>query len=155
MLLLVIDTEEKNLIKKRQKYLKILNVVDVLSAKSIDEARNIINKFHCPECPVVINFLIVEKYLEEHKSLIDLSSEFKGVIILRVSNCEEEEKVIDLLKRGVITEYFLADDNESVEDENIKKAFNIAIRKKNFNTFTRRFEDTVDKIKAVQKLITK
>lgn len=155
MLLLVVDPEEKDILKKQDKYLKSLDVSKVLSANSIDEAKELIKNVNCPDCPVVINFLIIEQYLKENKSLEDLSLQFRGVIIIRVIDTDDELRAIDLLKNGIITEYFLADKDENTELSNLKKAFEISLGKKRFNKLTRRFEETIKEIHAVQKLITK
>lgn len=124
MLLLIIDDESA--FAKKEAYSQRLPVRGILHANTLGEAQKMILKEDDVDFLLIRNVLIenVAYQLEELKKL---SRSFSGAIILKVDN---EEIGFSLMKKSIISEYYLSDEDKDVEFENLKKAFKFASLKR-------------------------
>ena len=150
MLMLVIDEQRE--ISKKEKYLLCLEGVGfpkeysvILTARTLSEALSLIKKYENKECSIVINFVLIDQVLNCSEELKAFSRDFPGIIILKVES-KDELLALDLLKQGIITEFYVETGNDEVDSQRLKEVFRIAMNKRKFNIATRKFEESLAKM---------
>lgn len=132
---------------------KVLHPKKIVTVTSFKDAIDVIKKFSDKkDISFIINFVYVDNILEPFSEFIDLCEKFNvkdeihkdGIIVLKVAP-HHEYQALELMKRGLITEYFVDSGNEKEDEETFKKVFSCAIAKKNFNTISRQFENNLKK----------
>lgn len=126
MLLLVVD--DCKAFEKKEKYIENLFIDGILHANNIKEAEALVKEKNTVDLLVINNIVVETNY--EIQELKKLNDSFPGSIILKVT---DESLGIRLIKRGAITDYFLADENEDVELSNLKKALKTSSIKTRIN----------------------
>lgn len=120
MLLLIID--DTNTFAKKELYSETLSVGGILHANSIKEAEEILEEKNQVDLLLINNILIedIDYNIDELKKLHD---KFSGAILLKVT----DEKVgLKLIKMGLVTEYYLSDDNKEKELANLQEGLKLA-----------------------------
>lgn len=126
MLLLIVDDDKA--FAQKEKYIEVLFTGGILHVNNIHEAEELVKEKNTVDFLVINNIVIENGFeIEELKKLND---SFCGSIVLKVT---DERLGIDLIKRGVIADYFLADSNEEVEIGNLKKALKTTSIKQRVN----------------------
>lgn len=115
MLLLVVDDDKA--FQKKEKYIEVLFSGGILHVNNIQEAEELVKEKESVDFLVINNIVIETNF--EIAELKKLNDSFCGSIVLKVTN---EKLGLDLIKRGIIADYFLADENEEAEIGNLKKA---------------------------------
>lgn len=150
--MVVIDNCEN--FDKKEKYIHCLKSsgltvenAHVLTACNLSEALKIIRRHRLEECSIVINFVLIEQVLRCTDELKQFSKEFQGIIILKVKTIDEV-LALNLLKEGVITEYFVDTGEEGHDCQRLEEVFKIAINKRRFNVASRKFEKSLAKLEG-------
>jgi hypothetical protein len=105
---------------KKELYLSNIESGGVVLAESLNEAKSILKKED-------IKYLVIAVLVEDvelcSEKLKELRKIYSGAIIIKVL---EETIGINLLKKGLIDEYYLANQDKEKEILNLKKAYKIA-----------------------------
>lgn len=113
----IIIVEEKEAFRT-EKYKKLLGIDEVVIVNDLAKAKELLKPDKNGEPPysmLIISTVFIEKNLKENE-LKEISEFFVGAIISRV---DSEQAGVDLLKLGVVTDYYVSDKNEA---ENLKNA---------------------------------
>jgi hypothetical protein len=150
MLLLIID----NLSFLRQKdiYSYLFDLKSVIITPSLDEAKTIItNGFKVGENQhnvLLISKVLIDKNINNDNELTQISDIFSGVIILKV---KDEQTGIDLIKKKLITDFYVADNDPAVEVKRLIKVFETVTLNESLKQQMKNFDFTIKELNEIEK----
>ena len=130
MLLLVVD--DKYVVSKKQLYEKELCIQGVVTVNSLFQAEKVISRqFSTEDMSIVINNILLDEFkIDDNDYLRKIRDNFDGAIILKVS---DELLGLNLIRDGLITDFYLANEDSNIELESLKHAYKLATLKKRAN----------------------
>ncbi len=141
-IVLLIVEKEKHL-EKREQYINLLEIDDVLTVDNIDEAEQVLSKEENKKIILLLDDIIIENVPNPIDKIKRIKDVFKGNIILKV---HDEVVGLELLKAGLINEYFLANTDSKIEEQNFLKSLKITKLKARINSTLRVNEENLTKL---------
>jgi len=130
MLLLVVD--DNSAFEKKERYINELHVDNIIHALSLDEAQKILSRrLDTLNIALIINQVLIEDIKFEEDELRKITRTFHGSIILKV---DDDLVGIHLMKKGLITDYYLSNSDEKLELSRLKQAFKLSMLKQRMRT---------------------
>lgn len=124
MLMLITDNPEGN------EYLEeILPIDGLLIVSCFEEAEKHL-LYELPDS-IIIDKMLIEKDIVKINDLKRIKRLFDGIILIKVAN---ELAGIKLMKNGLISEYYISDEDKNKEKQRLKKAFKLATIRHDLNS---------------------
>jgi hypothetical protein len=150
MLLLIIDN--LSFLRQKEVYSYIFDLKSVVITPSLDEAKTIItNGFKVGENKqnvLLISKILIDKSIDNDNELTQISDIFSGVIILKV---KDEQTGIELIKKKLITDFYVADNDPAIEVKRLIKVFETVSLNESLKQQMKNFDFTIKELYEIEK----